>query len=461
MNKYLKHFVTIGATLALGASIVGCGGKKQEGSGTVEVDFWSAPQKVQYDYWVKKADDFNAANIKVNGKTVKVNVQQMPESPSSEAGIQNAIATDTVPAISENINRGFAATLAKSEAIYPLNEEKWFEDVVSSRKMDEAIKGWKIDDKQYVLPIYVNPIMWQWNMAALRELGFNEAPKTVDDLKSIIEKFRENKDTKMKSMGVNSTFYRPSLLRPDQWWDRWFDFQMQYEAFTGGKPWVDGDKLVLDKTATKEVFELYGMFGNTLQTAEVANLWQDKNISVLASMNAPWEIQAMRAANKKYGVDGDYIYGPSLVKNAGDKPYCFGDSKGLVLYKHKNISEDQHQGAVEFVKWLYNKDNTAKTDLDWLKATTMLPVRGDLTENEDFKGFLNENPELKDLAQYIPYAVPSMATEKMTDIQTALTEKGMAPYIEATKKLNNLSVPDASPFVDKAFEAMIQQGGLK
>ena len=59
----------------------------------------------------------------------------MPESPSSEAGIQNAIATGTVPAVSENINRGFAATLAASGAVYDLSGEAWFQEVIEARKM--------------------------------------------------------------------------------------------------------------------------------------------------------------------------------------------------------------------------------------------------------------------------------------------------------------------------------------
>ena len=71
-------------------------------------------------------------------------------------------------------------------------------------------------------------------------------------------------------------------------------------------------------------------------------------------------------------------------KEEGDIPYNYADSKGLTFYKTDNISEDQHAGAVEFVKWVYNKDNSAQTDLDWLNATTMLPVRGDLNDNEVF-----------------------------------------------------------------------------
>ena len=61
--------------------------------GEVSVDFWTAPQQVQYNFWESKAQAFNDAGITVDGKKVEVKVQQMPESPSSEAGIQNAIVT--------------------------------------------------------------------------------------------------------------------------------------------------------------------------------------------------------------------------------------------------------------------------------------------------------------------------------------------------------------------------------
>ena len=90
-------------------------------------------------------------------------------------------------------------------------------------------------------------MIWQWNMKALKALGFEEAPKTVDELTVVIKEFAAQRGNTMKEMGVTHSFYRPSLTRPDQWWDRWYDFQMPYEALTGGKPWVEGNKLVLDK----------------------------------------------------------------------------------------------------------------------------------------------------------------------------------------------------------------------
>lgn len=466
MKKAMALVLTV-ATMT--AALAGCSGGGKENSpagegeakksgGTVTVDFWTAPQQVQYNFWETKAKAFNDAGITLDGKKVEVKVQQMPESPSSEAGIQNAIATGTVPAVSENINRGFAATLAASDAVYDVSSEEWFTDVVGARKMEDAIKNWAIDGKQYVLPVYVNPMIWQWNMKGLKALGHQEAPKTIDEFTAVIKDFAANKD-KMKEVGVTHTFYRPSLTRPDQWWDRWYDFQMPYSALTGGKPWVEGNKLVLDKEGAIEAFELIGLFGNSIQTGELSSIWTEGDPSVLVTINAPWEISLYRENNKVYGED--YVFGQAIVKKDGDIPYNFADSKGLVFYKNKSISEEEHNGAVEFVKWVFNKDNSAQTDLDWLKATTMLPVRGDLNENEIFADMMKEYPELAALAEAVPYSIPSIATEKVTDIQTALTESGTAPYMMEVQNAEPGNAPDATKYVEAAMEAMKQAGGLE
>lgn len=472
MKMKMKKAIGLGAAAVLAAIIlVGCqksdtstvgeeqAVKGKETGGTISVDFWTAPQQVQYNFWDGKVQAFNEAGIMVNGKKVEVKVQQMPETPSSEAGIQNAIATGTVPALSENINRGFAGTLAASDAVYDLSGEAWFNDVIKARKMEQTITNWVIDGKQYVLPVYVNPIIWQWNMKALKALGFDAAPKTVDEFTKVIKAFAQQRDTTMKEMGVSHSFYRPSLNRPDQWWDRWYDFQMPYEALSGGKPWVEGSKLVLDRKGAIEAFELIGLFGNSIQTGELSSIWTEASPSVLVTINAPWEIALYRENNKVYGED--YVYGQAIVNKEGDIPYNFGDSKGLVFYKNKSISEEEHKGAVEFVKWVYNKDNSAQTDLDWLKATTMLPVRGDLNDNAIFGDVMKEYPELSALAEAVQYSIPSIASDKATDIMTALTESGTGPYMNEIMKAEPGNAPDATPYVDAAMEAMKKAGGLE
>ena len=460
MSKITKVISALALSTMMVTSLVGCSGGNNEGASsgdTITVNFWTAPQKVQYDFWTNKAEAFNATNTKVGDKVVKLEVQQMPETPSSEAGIQNALATGTAPAISENINRGFATTLAQSEAVYSLENEDWFKDIVKNRALESVMPGWEIEGSQYVIPMYVNPMVLQWNTKALKELGFDKAPETKAEFDSVITKFNENKD-KMSAIGVTHVSYRNSLIRPDQWWDRSSDFQNIYLAFSGGKSWVEGNKLVLDKEIAKESFEFFGSLGNTLLTSEVPNIWAEENPQVLFTIAAPWEIQALREGGKVYGEN--YTYGPMIVKNQGDTPYNYADAKGLVLYKADNITDEIHQGAIEFMKWLYNEENSAKTDLEWLEATTMLPVRGDLLENEEFSKYLAENEELKALAGQVEYAIPGMPHDKMAQIQEALGNS-LAAYLETTLSSDALTVTDATKYVDEAFDAMKQAGGLE
>lgn len=441
--------------------LAGCGSGEEKGentSGEIMVDFWTAPQQVQYDLWEDRAKAFNETKLQIDGKTVKVKVQQMPESPSSEAGIQNAIATGTAPAVSENVNRGFAATLAASEVVYDLSKEEWFQDVLDARAMGDTMEKWAIDGKQYVLPLYVNPMVWQWNMKGLKALGYDKAPETVSEFIELMKAFNENKDA-LKEVGVTHSFYRPSLGRPDQYWDRWFDFMMIYNGVSQGKTIVDGTKLTMDKEDAVQAMEVLGTFGNTIQQGELSSIWVEEKPSVLVSINAPWEISLYRENNKVYGED--YVYGPALVNKEGEIPYNYADSKGLTFYKTDNISEEQHQGAVEFVKWVYNEENSAESDLEWLNATTMLPVRGDMNENEVFAEVMKEYPELSALAEWAPYAIPGLATDKDADIWTAFTEVCSGPYIAEAVNAEPGEAPDATSYVETAMKAMKEAGKLE
>lgn len=459
--KLKKSMAALLAAAMATSMLAGCGSGEEKGesaSGEITVDFWTAPQQVQYDLWEGRANAFNETKTQIDGKTVKVKVQQMPESPSSEAGIQNAIATGTAPAVSENVNRGFAATLAASEVVYDLSEEEWFQDVLDARVMGDTMDKWAIDGKQYVLPLYVNPMVWQWNMKGLNALGYDKAPETVSEFTEIMKAFNENKDA-LAEVGVTHSFYRPSLGRPDQYWDRWFDFMMIYNGVSQGKTIVDGNKLTMDQDDAVQAMEVLGTFGNTIQQGELSSIWVEEKPSVLVSINAPWEISLYRENNKVYGED--YVYGPALVNKEGEIPYNYADSKGLAFYKTDNISEEEHQGAVEFVKWVYNEENSAESDLEWLNATTMLPVRGDMNENEVFAEVMKEYPELSALAEWAPYAIPGLATDKDADIWTAFTEVCSGPYIAEAVNAEPGEAPDATSYVEAAMEAMKEAGELE
>jgi multiple sugar transport system substrate-binding protein len=465
MKKWKEKavFIPILAILLILAPSLWASGQEEtsEEGGVLTVNFWTAPNQGQFDFWNDKVNLFNQSGVTLDGKTIQVALQMMPETPSSEAGIQNALATGTAPAASTNINRGFAAILSSSGRIYDLKNEEFFNSIIDSRKMSGVLQGWEIDGGQYVIPLYANAMGYHWNVKALKALGFSDSvPETVDDMKNLIATFYSQKETVMKDMGVSHLYMRPQLMHPEWWWDRWFDFQMQYEAFSGGKNWVTGNSLTMDKKTATEVFEFFGMFGSTLQTAEDWTAFEQDNVPVVFQVTAPWDIPKYNAAGKEYGFDGDYVYGPAIVKKKGDTPYTFADSKGIVFYKGGNITDEEHMGVVEFVKWCFTGEQGSKTDVEWVKTTGMLPVRGDLLDNAAFQEIIASNPAYTYLAQVMSYAIPAMAHDKMVDIQTALGEKGLTPYIQTVFDSTSVTAPDASSYIDTAFDAMIKSGEL-
>lgn len=484
--KYKKVLSVVLAVITTGTLITGCtkagaGTTPDTGAGTAEiktedtaeanqtdsnskekivVSFWSGTEQFYYDFWTKYAEEFNAVGITVDGSPVEVVVQMMSVQPSSEAGIQNAIATGTAPALSENITRSFGATLADSDAIYDIGEEDWYKELVAERKLDDVIKGWEINGKQYVIPVYANPITLQWNAKALKELGINTVPETIEEFDQAVGKFKDARSS-MADKGVSHFMYGYNMTRSDSWWERWFDFESPYKGLTGGGSLVEGNALTMDLSAAEKLFEVYGNMGDSLLTGEIAQVWQQEKVPVVMGIGLPWEIQTNAAAGKKYGMDGDYVFGPNLVEKKGDKTSGYADSKGIVMYKTKNVSEAQHKGAVEFMKWVYTGGGKDTVDTDWVNITSMLPVRGDIETNEALAEYFSQNPGMKDLSQYVADVVPCMQHEKMVDMLIAVGEKGLLPYITESTKGDIGNAPDAAPYVKAMADAMKAAGGLE
>lgn len=458
MKKAL--LISLMAALAVSVLFTGCTGKSKAAA-AIKVDFWTAPNQGQYNYWDAIIQEFNAASITVDGKSVQIAAQMMPEMPSSEAGIQNALATNSAPALSENINRGFAATLAASGRVYDIQNEQFFKDIVANRQMATIVPGWAIEGKQYVIPVYANPMGYHWNARALRELGFTDkVPATVADMRQLMERFRSLRNTRMKELGITHTFLRPALVSPENWWERWFDFEMQYNAFSGGKPMVESGRLVIDQAITKDVLEYFGLFGDTLQLEEDITAFELDRVPAVVQITAPWDIAKYEAAGKVYGMNGDYVYGPPIVKKDGDIPYTFGDAKGLVFYKGGNVTDEQHRGAVAFISWVYSAERSSKSDLDWFTTTSMLPMRGDISTNPTFAASINKEV-YKSLGDLMKYAMPAMAADNATDILTAIGEGGLTAYVLESAKNTALTPLDAASFAANISAAMKKAGSLE
>lgn len=247
MKKKSKKVISLLMAATAAVSILsGCSGegkKNADKNGETTIEFWAAPNITQQAYWKEMAKEFEKDNPKI-----KINVSAIKESPSSEASIQSAIAGKSAPTMSENINRGFAAQLAESKALVPLNELDGWEDIITNRDMNETVEPWKFSDgNQYVLPIYSNPMLFGWRLDILKDLGINEAPKTYSEMLDAAKKLKQKYPEKF-------VWAKPDLADPTAW-KRWFDFFMLYNAASAGNNFIEGNKLVADDNAGIKVLE--------------------------------------------------------------------------------------------------------------------------------------------------------------------------------------------------------------
>lgn len=386
--------------------------------GVTTIEFWAAPNPTQQVYWKEVADEFSKVNPKI-----KVNVSPMKESPTSEASIQAAIAGGSAPTMSENINRGFAAQLADSKALVPLDTLQGFNQVVKERKMDNTMKGWEFaDGHQYVLPIYSNAMLFGWRTDILKQLGFNEPPKTYSEVLDLAKK--------LKAKYPDKYIWAKADLADPTAWKRWFDFFMLYDAASNGNKFVEGSKFTGDQAAGEKVFS----FVNDLRKDNALLTRQSKDpfetgLGVFIDVG-PWTIPywADKYPNMKFNQTYTLSLPPVPDGMDTSNVKTFADTKGLVIYA--SATKAQQQAAMKFIQWVYSKP---QNDVTWLEKTSLPPARDDLATNASFKAFFDKNPALQPYAAAVPNAIPPMDNAKYNDLQTTIGEQGFIPVVKGQK----------------------------
>ncbi|WP_368987328.1 extracellular solute-binding protein [Caldifermentibacillus hisashii] len=399
--------------------MIGCSSgdsSKDTKEGVTEIEFWAAPNPTQQAFWKDMAEEFNKEH-----SDIKVNVSAIKESPTSEASIQSAIAAKKAPTMSENINRGFGALLSESKAIVPLNKLEGFDKLVKTRQMTETIESWKsADGNQYIFPIYSNSMLFGWRLDILKELGYNEAPKTYSEVLDIVQKLKEKYPDKY-------LWAKPDLADPTAW-KRWFDFFMLYNAASDGNAFVDGSKFVGDKEAGLDVFNFVKSLvdKDAVLTAQVTDPFET-GVGIFTDVG-PWTPGS--TWKEKYP---DLVYGETYTLSLPPVPddrdpsnaKTFADAKGIVIYA--SATKEEQAAAMEFLTWVYSNPDT---DMKWLEDTDLPPARDDLGTNEAFASYFEQKPFMKAYADTVAKGVPPMENSKYNEIQTIIGQNAFNKIVK-------------------------------
>jgi multiple sugar transport system substrate-binding protein len=388
--------------------------KNQTTDGVTTIEFWASPNPPQQAYWQAIAKEYEAVNPKV-----KVRVSPMKETPSSEANIQSAIAGGNAPTISENMSRGFAAQLAGSKALVPLDTLSGWNEVISERNMKNTIEPWKFaDGHQYVMPIYSNAMMFGWRIDILKQLGYTEPPKTYSQMIDVAKKLK----AKFPDKYVWAT---PDLADPTAW-KRWFDFFMIYDAASNGNKFIEGSKFVADDKAGIATLGFFDSLRK--EKALLAENVKDPFETGAGIFTAlgPWTFSYWAEKFPEMKYNETFTLSPPPVPDdvKAEHPQTFADTKGLVIYA--SAPKEKQEAGLAFIKWVYAD---AKHDLSWFEKTNLPPARDDLATNAAFKPIFAKNPALKVYADAVPYAIPPMDNAKFNELQTLIGQNALNPVV--------------------------------
>ncbi len=428
INKNWKKMLGMVATLGVVTTgLAACGNSEDKessegASGKTKITFWAAPNPTQYKYWQDMAKEFEKEN-----ENITVEVSQMKESPSSEATIQSAVASNTTPTISENITRSFAAQLADSKAIIPVNDLEHYDDIISERSMDESIKGWAFGDgSNYVLPVYSNPILLGWRKDILAEAGVDNVPTTYTETLDAAKKLKEKYPDKLlwgKSDGD---------LTDTTAWLRWFDFFPLYDAASDGNAYVTDGEFVADEAAFTNVLTFASDLAEEKMVQIGAATDPFENGDAVMTVLGPWNFAnwAEKYPELNYQENFD-VTAPMVPGDRSDveMPKTYADAKGIVVYA--DATEEEQKAAMAFLNFVYSDP---QHDVELMEKTNLIPARDDAVENEAFKAYFDENPEMSVYADYVSNAVPSMDDARFNDIQTILGEQAWVPTLRQEVK---------------------------
>ncbi len=89
--------------------------------------------------------------------------------------------------ISQKYFTGFGSQLADLGQVVDLSTLDGYENLISTRQMTDIMDNWRYNGKNYILPIYMNPVLFWWRGDLLKEQGFSEVPKTYDEVYALSE----------------------------------------------------------------------------------------------------------------------------------------------------------------------------------------------------------------------------------------------------------------------------------
>lgn len=374
-------------------------------SGNATITYWCSSNPHEIELARTLVEAWNKEN-----HTIKVKLQPIPASQSSEEVLLAAIAGGTTPDVCSNMWPGAMDEFINAGGLVRLDEFPDFFDFNYGRVPAELLKTFAAsDDHYYQLPWKTNPIMVMYNKKMFRKANIKETPRTYSQLLEAGKKLTLDRD----GDGQIDQWLGYRNIKPI-WWQRFFDYYTFYVAASGGLSLFEGDSLIFDNQASVEVFELFRQIykkGYFPVTEFTGDQFVGENLATL--ITGPYTVSHV----EKFKPEG-FEYGtfPIPVPDDYEGPvYTYGDHKNISIFS----TTDYPEASWEFAKYLISKE----ADLLLLEYTSQIPIRKDLTTDPYYAEYFAQNPMITKFAEQAIFTRGVDGAAELKEIFDAISQE--------------------------------------
>jgi multiple sugar transport system substrate-binding protein len=349
MRKKMWSLLLIGI-LALSTILAACGGNGDSKDGKKEVTVWAMGEEG------KKLKGM-AEKFEEENKDITVKVQAIPWANAHDK-LLTAVASGNGPDvvqlgttwIPEFADAGALLDLTSHLDDYPeFKSENYFAGSAQTMKYDDQVIG---------VPWYIDTRVLYYRTDLLKEVGYDQAPSTWDELKDAAEKLNARGDD----------VYGLDIDRNDQITPYIFAWQNGYE-FEGK------DKMNFESPEFKEAIKYYASFfqegiSPTADGMDIVQAFKDGVKPMFFS--GPWMINIIN----DQAPDLKDKWAVAVMPTKETNTSSIGGSVFSVFHNSEHVEE-----SLKFISYM----NKVDTQMEWLDVSNTLPSRVDAWEEPKLK----------------------------------------------------------------------------
>ena len=380
MNEFIKKICAAGLISIIAGSMMACGTKTENttakatktDSGKIQIEYWYGLGGKLDESMQKIVKDFNGSQDKYEVKPVA-----QDDYDTTYKNLQAAIAAKKTPALAL-LEPDKQYTLGSKDLLTNINELSANDSEYSEDNYLSAFIGaGKQGDKLYAFPIFGTTQILYYNTKAFKDAGISEdSMNTWSGLADAVSKL-------VKKDGDEVSFYGWEPMKgPDNLVDAVLSNGGQVLSDDGKQVLINGDDWV----------EVWDTFRKWIHEDKIMRIhsggqgWQYWNDTVADAME-----QKTAGYTGSAGDQGDLDFSilsaheqPAFKEGKESKPVA--EARFLAI--PKNVSEEEKQGAYEFIKYF----TSAKVNAEWSIASGYIAVNKESPNDEVFKAYVSDKP---------------------------------------------------------------------